>query len=88
MAKIDRPEAARRLARAIASDVWMYNEAKIIEGVQNDNLFESLAEEIREGRDLYEARVDEHLRSTSNFFERAIVDILFKARGDVPSDIW
>jgi len=32
-ALIDTPEAANRLARAIASDLSLYNEAKIKEGI-------------------------------------------------------
>ncbi len=88
MAKIDRPEAARRLARAIASDVSLYNEDKIIGGLENDNLFDVMKAEIQEGRDLYEARVDEELRVTSNYYERAIVDILVKYKADVETDIW
>ncbi len=53
MPLIETEEAARRLARAIASDLSLYNEEKIVGGIQNDNLFESLAEEIEEGRALY-----------------------------------
>ena len=88
MAKIDRPEAARRLARAIASDIALYNEPKIIAGIQNDNLFTHMAGEIKEGRDLYEARVSEDIRQANNFYERALVDILFKSRGQIDSPIW
>ncbi len=88
MAKIDRPEQARRLARAIASDLSLYNEKKIIEGIQKDNLFSEMTEEIKEGIALYESRVDETLRSQTNFFQRALVDILFKSKGHIESDIW
>ena len=57
MPLIETEEAARRLARAIASDLSLYNEDKIVSGIKNDNLFESLAEEIEEGRALYKRRV-------------------------------
>ncbi len=57
MPLIETEEAARRLARAIASDLSLYNEDKIVGGIQNDNLFDSLAEEIEEGRALYKRRV-------------------------------
>ena len=46
MALIETEEAARRLARAIASDLSLYNEEKIVQGIQNDDLFNALAEEI------------------------------------------
>jgi hypothetical protein len=88
MAKIDRPEAARRLARAIASDLSLYNEKKIIEGIEKDNLFELMQVEIQEGRDLYEQRVAEEIRESSNFFDLALVDILFKSKGHIESAIW
>jgi len=34
MALIDTEEAARRLARAIASDLSLYNEEKIVRGIE------------------------------------------------------
>ncbi len=46
MPLIETEEAARRLARAIASDLSLYNEDKIVQGIQNDNLFEAIADEI------------------------------------------
>jgi hypothetical protein len=48
---------AMRLARAIASDISLYNEQKIIKGIEQDNLFEVLKDEIAEGRELYKSRV-------------------------------
>jgi hypothetical protein len=87
MPLIETEEAARRLARAIASDLSLYNEDKIVSGVQNDNLFESLAEEIEEGRALYKRRVSPDLYPR-NFYDRALVDILVKAKGHVKSKLW
>jgi len=74
-ALIDTPEAANRLARAIASDLSLYNEAKIKEGIENDTFFSILQEEIAEGRAHYESRVDPKLLGSSNFFDRALVDV-------------
>ncbi|MCG3172471.1 MAG: hypothetical protein GMKNLPBB_00623 [Myxococcota bacterium] len=88
MAKINTPEAANRLARAIASDLALYNKEKIVKGLQEDNLFESLADEIKEGRDLFNERVDESLRARTNFFERAIVDVLIKPNANIQTSIW
>ncbi len=75
MPLIETEEAARRLARAIASDLSLYNEEKIVNGITNDILFESLAEEIEEGRALYKRRVAPELYP-KNFYDRALVDIL------------
>lgn len=87
MPLIETEEAARRLARAIASDLSLYNEDKIVSGIQNDNLFDSLAEEIEEGRALFKRRVSPDLYPR-NFYDRALVDILVKAKGHVKSKLW
>jgi hypothetical protein len=87
MPLIETEEAARRLARAIASDLSLYNEEKIVGGIQNDDLFNALAEEIEEGRALYKSRVSPDLYA-KNFYDRAIVDILVKSKGHVKSKIW
>jgi uncharacterized hydantoinase/oxoprolinase family protein len=87
MALIETEEAARRLARAIASDLSLYNEEKIVKGITEDNLFTTLSEEIEEGRALYKRRVDPGLYG-KNFYDRALVDILVKAKGHIKSKIW
>ena len=88
MALIDNPELAIRLARAIASDISLYNEAKIVAGLQNDNLFDSLEGELSEGRELYRSRVTPELFSKSNYFDRAVVDVLMRGKAHVKSGIW
>ena len=80
-------DAGNVLARAIASDLSLYNEEKIVGGVTHDNLFDSLAEEIEEGRALYKRRVSPELYP-KNFYDRALVDILVKAKGHIKSKIW
>ncbi len=86
---ITSPELANRLARAIASDIALYNEEKIVRGIQEDTLFEEIAEPIAQGKKLYQTRVAPALYERSNFFERALVDLIFKAKGDeIPSAIW
>src|SRR3990167_7744940 len=75
MALIEIEEAARRLARAIASDLSLYNAEKIERGIANDSLFEELSADIEEGRALYNSRVSPELYA-KNFYDRAIVDLL------------
>ncbi len=87
MPLIETEEAARRLARAIASDLSLYNEEKIIRGIEQDSLFEELTEEIEEGRSLYKSRVSSELYRR-NFYDRALVDILIKSKGHIRSRIW
>jgi hypothetical protein len=85
---IETPEAANRLARAIASDLSLYNEAKIKEGIENDTFFTVLHDEIAEGRAHYESRVDAKLRGTSNFYDRALIDVILARKGHIKSKIW
>jgi hypothetical protein len=87
MALIETEEAARRLARAIASDLSLYNEEKIVEGVTHDNLFDVLADEIEEGRALFKSRVAPELYAR-NYYDRAIIDILVRSKGHVKSPLW
>jgi hypothetical protein len=79
---------AMRLARAIASDISLYNEQKIIKGIEQDNLFEVLKEELDEGRELYKSRVSPEIFQKMNFFERAINDIVLRSKAHVKSKIW
>jgi hypothetical protein len=87
-APIDTPERAIRLARTIASDISLYNEEKIVRGLAEDKLFTELSDEIEEGRELYRARVSQELYDRTNFFDRAVVDIIIKSKGHVRSKIW
>jgi hypothetical protein len=85
---IETPEAAVRLARAICSDLALYNEAKIVEGIEQDTFFDLLKAEIEEGRDLYRSRVSPELYARTNFYDRAIVDVILRRKGSVRSRIW
>ena len=87
MALIETEEAARRLARAIASDLSLYNDEKLVQGIQQDDLFNVLSEEIEEGRALYKSRVSPDLYQ-KNFYDRAIVDVLLKAKASLKSKLW
>ena len=87
MALIETEEAARRLARAIASDLSLYNEEKIVEGVQSDKLFDVISGEIEEGRSLFKSRVAPALYA-KNYYDRAIIDILVRSKGHVQSKMW
>ena len=88
MATITEPEKAVRLARAIASDISLYNEEKIVEGIQNDTFFDAVAAELEEGRELYKSRVEPQLFASTNFYDRANVDIILRSKGHIESRIW
>ena len=87
MALIDKPERARQLARAIASDLSLYHEKKLIEGIEKDTLFDVMREEIEEGRALYKSRVTPEVYNLG-LYDRALVDMLLLRRGQVKSRIW
>lgn len=87
MSLIENPDQAKRLARAIISDVALYNREKVETGIKNDNIFDLLHEEIEEGRQHFTSRVNPLLAS-SNIFDIAIVDVLIKRAGKIESSIW
>jgi len=86
MGLVNTPEAANRLARAIVSDIRIYNPAKIAEGIEKDTLLDLLAEELEEGWVLFRSRVHPSLHAP--FYERAIVDVLVYQSRRIRSWIW
>ena len=88
MAKlIDKEKRARALARTIASDLVLYHEAKVLEGIENDTLFDVLSDEIEEGRHHFEGRVTPEIYALHQY-DKALVDVLLKSKGHVKSKIW
>ncbi len=87
MSLIDNPDHAKRLARAIISDVALYNREKVEEGIRNDNIFELLSDQLEEGRQHFLSRVDPSL-VPAKIFDLAIVDVLIKRAGKIESSIW
>ncbi len=68
------PEAhvkARRLARIIVSDILLYNQEKVEEGVRNGTFYQLLADDIQEGRSLYKRRVPEEVQLNTSYLEDA-----------------
>jgi hypothetical protein len=87
MSLIENRDQARRLARAIVSDVALYNSEKVEQGIKNDNIFEILHDELTEGREHFVSRVTREL-GESNIFDIAVVDVLIKRAGKIESTIW
>lgn len=84
---IDNPDQAKRLARAILSDVAMYNKEKVENGIKNDNIFDVLSEELEEGRQHFLSRVSSDV-NPDMVYEIAVVDVLIKRAGKIESSIW
>ena len=87
MNMIDNPDQAKRLARAIVSDVALYNTEKVESGIKNDNIFDVLKDELEEGRQHFFSRVPPELKPEA-IFDIAVVDVLIKRAGKIESDIW
>lgn len=84
---IDNLEQARRLARAVVSDVAIYNQEKVEAGIKKDNIFDVLHEQLEEGRQHFLSRVAPELEP-DKIYDLALVDVLIKRAGKIESDIW
>ncbi|NJD61968.1 MAG: hypothetical protein FIA93_04520 [Deltaproteobacteria bacterium] len=82
------PEVARRIARAVVSDIALYNAKQVEEGIAKDTLFDLLKEEIEEGRSYYQSRIDPEVARSTNYFNEALVDVLVRSGGRIPSKAW
>jgi hypothetical protein len=88
MAVVTDENVARRIARTVVSDIVMYNMKKVEDGIRNDNLFDLLKNEIEEGQSYYLSRISPELAETTNFFNQALIDVLVKPKGRIPSKAW
>lgn len=90
MAKVTDPKKAAQRARVIASDIVIYPDIqkKIERGIQNDTLFEELADVMREARQHFEGYVSADICQNTNIFEKAFIDTVFASTGHIKSDIW
>ncbi|HTP64080.1 MAG TPA: response regulator [Geobacteraceae bacterium] len=69
-------DKARRLARHIVSDIVLYNLDKVEKGVRNGIFYELLADDIKEGRALYESRVPVDIRNNTSYFDDGFNDLI------------
>ena len=87
-AALDPHERAKRQARIIVSDLILYNQGKVVEGIKNDSLFELLEADLQVARKYYDRVVDPTVTQQTDYFNLALVDLLVKGQGSVPSKIW
>ncbi|MEW6066905.1 MAG: response regulator [Nitrospirota bacterium] len=69
-------ERAKRLARTIVSDIYLYNPAKVENSIRGDNFYSMFESEIKEGLKLYETRIPQNVREKGDFFNEAIKNFL------------
>lgn len=68
----EKVEKARRLARTIINDIYLYNVSKVDDAIRGGDLYEVFASEIREGLKLYEHRIPAEVRNQKDFYREAI----------------
>jgi predicted Zn finger-like uncharacterized protein len=68
----DRVERARRLARTIISDIYLYNTAKADEAIKKNSFAAVFAAELREGLKLYDSRIPQEIRSQEDYFQQVL----------------
>lgn len=78
----ERKEEARRFAKLLVSEIKLYNEKAVLDGRQQGNLYERLKEDIDRSRQMYDERIPEDVRASSNFFYEELVRILADGRAD------
>lgn len=67
---------ARRLARALVSDILVYNRDKRDKALAEGTLVQALGQEIKKSWELYKERVTPDVATSTNYFKEALNDIL------------
>ena len=75
-----RHEEAHRLARLLVSEIRLYNEDLVEEGRRNRDIYDRLRDDIERSRQMYEERIDDRVRESTDYFQLELVRIL--AGGD------
>ncbi len=76
----DLHEDAKRLSRLLVSELMLYNESEIARGRREGNVYSRLADEIDRSREVYEDRIDDRVRRSTDYFREELVRVL--AGGD------
>jgi predicted Zn finger-like uncharacterized protein len=69
-------KAARQIARSIVSDISLYREAELEEGVKTGKIEECLGIEIRDGRAMFASRLPEAASFPVDFYEEALSELI------------
>ena len=78
----ERREEARRFAKLLVSEIKLYNERAVQEGREQGNLYQRLKEDIDRSRQMYDERIPEDVRSSTNFFQEELVRTLADGRAE------
>lgn len=73
-------ERARRLAKALASDLVLYNKDKVEEGLREGTLANLLGSEIRRSWEYYCQQIPKHIVESTDFFKEQLNKIVGKGK--------
>lgn len=73
-------ERARRLAKALASDLVLYNQDKVEEGLREGTLAKLLGSEIRRSWEYYNQQIPKHIVEGSDYFKEQLNKIVGKGK--------
>ncbi|MFZ3089845.1 MAG: response regulator [Nitrospirota bacterium] len=73
-------EKAKRFARIIISDISLYNQKAVEDGIKKNNFYEMLKAEIEEGRKLYEKRVSQDIIFAANYYDEMLEEFIKNKR--------
>ncbi len=67
---------AQRFARLLVSEIKLYNEQKVADGREQNDLYERLREYIDRSRDMYDKRVKPEVAQKYDYFHHELVTTL------------
>ncbi len=73
-------ERARRLAKALASDLVLYNQEKVEQGLRDGTLVQLLGSEIRRSWEYYCQQIPKHIIENSDYFKEQLNKIVGKGK--------
>jgi len=76
-------ETARRLARMIVSDIALYNQERVDEGIRTGRVYELLVEELAEGRRLFAERMGAAVSGQEDFLQTAFTALIERRRKEL-----
>ncbi len=76
IASDEKIERAKRLARTIVSDIYLYNTPKADTAIRNGTFYSAFASELKEALKLYEQRIAKEVRDKGDFFKDTIQKFL------------
>jgi len=69
-------EKAKRFARIIVSDIALYNQEAVIEGVRKGTFYELLRDDVEDGRRLFDERVPAAIRARRDYYTETIENFI------------